>query len=196
MSCSLRSSGAIVSSAISRKATTGFLSRSRSIVSGEPEEIRRARWLARRTSSNRLSTLSMQSSTVTRAMRRLLPATRFGRSPLPTTLCFEPQEQQRRDPRTRRAPLEALRNRSSVADPHALDVEAVGAPHLATLDVAVVLATPPCVVIAAAVTTVIGRCVSVAVAIGIGRGGKRAECEAAGEPEATIAPATTETTVS
>ena len=37
MSCSLRSSGAIVSSAISRRATTGFLSRSRSMVSGEPD---------------------------------------------------------------------------------------------------------------------------------------------------------------
>src|SRR4051794_36269081 len=68
ISCSLRSSGAIVSSAISRRATTGFLSRSRSIVSCEPAEISRARWLASRTSSKRLSTLSMQSSTVTRAM--------------------------------------------------------------------------------------------------------------------------------
>ena len=36
ISCSFRSSGAIVSSAISRSATTGFLSRSRSMVSGEP----------------------------------------------------------------------------------------------------------------------------------------------------------------
>src|SRR5215207_286009 len=69
MRSSLRSPGETVSSAISRSATTGFLSRSRSIVSGAPDEIRRARWLASSTSSNRFSTLSMQSSTVTRAMR-------------------------------------------------------------------------------------------------------------------------------
>ena len=37
-----------------------------------PEEIARARWLAIRTRSNRLSTLSMQSSTVTRAMENFL----------------------------------------------------------------------------------------------------------------------------
>ena len=36
--------------------------------SGAPDEIARARWLAIRTRSKRLSTLSMQSSTVTRAM--------------------------------------------------------------------------------------------------------------------------------
>ena len=40
----------------------------RSIVIEEPCEIWRARWLARSTSSKRLSTLSMQSSTVTRAI--------------------------------------------------------------------------------------------------------------------------------
>ena len=65
---SLRSPGDSVSSAISRSATTGFLSLSRSTVSGAPCEIRRARWPARSTSSKRFSTLSMQSSTVTRAM--------------------------------------------------------------------------------------------------------------------------------
>ncbi len=40
-----------------------------SMVRGAPEESRRARWPARSTSSKRFSTLSMQSSTVTRAMR-------------------------------------------------------------------------------------------------------------------------------
>ena len=48
--------------------TTGFLSLSRSTVSCDPEEIVRARCAANRTRSNRLSTLSMQSSTVTRAI--------------------------------------------------------------------------------------------------------------------------------
>ena len=67
-SSSLRSSGEIVCSAISRSETTGFLSLSRSIVSCEPDEIIRARWAASSTKSKRLSTLSMQSSTVTRAM--------------------------------------------------------------------------------------------------------------------------------
>ena len=43
-----------VSSAISRSATTGFLSSSRSIDSGAPELISRARWAASSTSSNRL----------------------------------------------------------------------------------------------------------------------------------------------
>src|SRR5690349_18475223 len=38
------------------------------MVKGDPAAIIRARWLASRTSSNRLSTLSMQSSTVTRAI--------------------------------------------------------------------------------------------------------------------------------
>src|SRR6478609_5837562 len=47
---------------------TGFLSLSRSTVSCDPDEIMRARCAARRTRSNRLSTLSMQSSTVTRAI--------------------------------------------------------------------------------------------------------------------------------
>src|SRR6185369_6095748 len=67
-SSSLRSSGEMVVSAISRNATTGFLSLSRSIVICEPDEIMRARWLANRTRSKRFSTLSMQSSTVTRAI--------------------------------------------------------------------------------------------------------------------------------
>jgi hypothetical protein len=58
----------IVESAISRNETTGFLSLSRSTVSCEPDEIIRARCAAKRTRSNRLSTLSMQSSTVTRAI--------------------------------------------------------------------------------------------------------------------------------
>src|SRR3954453_22270867 len=58
----------MVESAISRSDTTGFLSLSRSIVSCEPDEIIRARCAASRTRSNRLSTLSMQSSTVTRAI--------------------------------------------------------------------------------------------------------------------------------
>ena len=65
---SFRSPGEMVSSAISRSATTGFLSLSRSIVIGAPEETMRARWLATSTRSNRFSTLSMQSSTVTRAI--------------------------------------------------------------------------------------------------------------------------------
>ena len=39
-----------------RLSRTGFLSRWRSIVSGAPDEIRRARWLASSTSSNRFST--------------------------------------------------------------------------------------------------------------------------------------------
>ena len=58
----------IEESAISRSETTGFLSLSRSTVSCDPDEIIRARCAANRTKSNRLSTLSMQSSTVTRAM--------------------------------------------------------------------------------------------------------------------------------
>src|SRR5207237_3579905 len=44
------------------------LSLSRSTVSCDPDEIMRARCAASRTRSNRLSTLSMQSSTVTRAI--------------------------------------------------------------------------------------------------------------------------------
>src|SRR5229473_6841764 len=58
----------MVESAISRNDTTGFLSLSRSTVSCEPDEIIRARCAANKTRSNRLSTLSMQSSTVTRAI--------------------------------------------------------------------------------------------------------------------------------
>src|SRR6266481_3784416 len=58
----------MVESAISRSETTGFLSLSRSTVSCEPDEIIRARCAASKTRSNRLSTLSMQSSTVTRAI--------------------------------------------------------------------------------------------------------------------------------
>jgi hypothetical protein len=42
------------------------------MVGWAPLEIMRARWLASRTSSNRLSTLSTQSSTVTRAIQSLL----------------------------------------------------------------------------------------------------------------------------
>src|SRR5215475_4034522 len=68
MRSSFRSPGETVVSAISRNATTGFLSLSRSIVICAPDEIMRARWLASNTRSKRLSTLSMQSSTVTRAM--------------------------------------------------------------------------------------------------------------------------------
>ena len=55
-------------SAISRSATTGFLSRSRSKVIWAPDEMSRARWAANMTSSKRLGTCTMQSSTVTRAM--------------------------------------------------------------------------------------------------------------------------------
>src|SRR5712672_889282 len=58
----------MVESAISRNDTTGFLSLSRSTVSCDPDEIIRARCAASNTRSNRLSTLSMQSSTVTRAI--------------------------------------------------------------------------------------------------------------------------------
>ena len=60
-----------VSSAISRSATTGFLSRSRSMVSSAPPEICRARWAESSTRSNRFGILSTQSSTVTRAMKQL-----------------------------------------------------------------------------------------------------------------------------
>src|SRR4051812_39931898 len=67
-SSSRKSSGEIEESAISRSDTTGFLSLSRSTVSCEPDEIIRARCAASKTRSNRLSTLSMQSSTVTRAI--------------------------------------------------------------------------------------------------------------------------------
>src|SRR3954454_23190942 len=67
-SSSRKSSGEIEESAISRSDTTGFLSLSRSTVSCDPDEIIRARCAASRTRSNRLSTLSMQSSTVTRAI--------------------------------------------------------------------------------------------------------------------------------
>src|SRR5580704_7343529 len=62
---------------------TGFLSLSRSTVIGAPEEIMRARWLASNTSSNRFSTLSMQSSTVTRAIiSPLLTRKGFWKQPL------------------------------------------------------------------------------------------------------------------
>src|SRR5580704_15504525 len=62
---------------------TGFLSLSRSTVIGEPEEIMRARWLASNTSSKRFSTLSMQSSTVTRAISvPLLTRIGFRKQPL------------------------------------------------------------------------------------------------------------------
>src|SRR3984893_17797120 len=79
MRSSLRSPGEMVVSAISRNATTGFLSLSRSMVICAPEETIRARWLASRTSSNRFSTLSMQSSTVTRAMGPRLQNVRTSR---------------------------------------------------------------------------------------------------------------------
>ena len=65
------SSGGMVFSAISRSAITGFLSFSGSMVMCEPLAIARARWAASSTSSNRLGTLSTQSSTVTRAMRSI-----------------------------------------------------------------------------------------------------------------------------
>src|SRR5690606_23252343 len=65
---SCRALGFTVCSANSRRATTGFLSRSRSIVSSAPPEISRARRAARRTRSKRLGILSTLSSTVTRAM--------------------------------------------------------------------------------------------------------------------------------
>src|SRR3954471_1017613 len=68
---SSRSRGRTVCSAISRRATTGFLSRSRSIVRSAPPEIWRARCAANRTRSNLFETLSTQSSTVTRAISRL-----------------------------------------------------------------------------------------------------------------------------
>src|SRR5947208_14821390 len=67
---SSRSLGFTVTSAISRSATTGFLSRSRSMVRSAPPEIWRARWAASRTRSNLFGILSTQSSTVTRAIRR------------------------------------------------------------------------------------------------------------------------------
>src|SRR5437667_706238 len=66
------SSGEIVRAAISRNATTGFLSFSGSTVMGDPLAIVRARCAATSTSSNLLDILSMQSSTVTRAMRSFL----------------------------------------------------------------------------------------------------------------------------
>ena len=66
-SCS-DASRSIVSSAISRSATTGFLSLSRSTSAPRPAEMSRARWAASSTSSKRLGTCWTQSSTVTRAM--------------------------------------------------------------------------------------------------------------------------------
>src|SRR5262249_26890038 len=72
MSPSRISSGGIVFSAISRRAITGFLSLSGSIVTEEPLAIDRARCAASSTSSKRLGILSTQSSTVTRAMRKAL----------------------------------------------------------------------------------------------------------------------------
>ncbi|AAW61545.1 Hypothetical protein GOX1806 [Gluconobacter oxydans 621H] len=59
-----------LSSAISRRATTVFLSFSRSRRISSPRDRPRARCAASRTSSKRLGTFSMQSSTVTRAMRQ------------------------------------------------------------------------------------------------------------------------------
>src|SRR6185312_6734447 len=67
-SSSWRSSGEIAVSAIWRSATTGFLSLSRWTAIWARDDTMRARWAASRTSSKRFSTLSMQSSTVTRAM--------------------------------------------------------------------------------------------------------------------------------
>ena len=64
-----------VSLAISRKATTGFLSLSRSTEIGAPLEMQRPLCAASSTRSNRLSTLSMQSSTVTRAIGQHLSIT-------------------------------------------------------------------------------------------------------------------------
>src|SRR5207248_3278913 len=49
---------------------TGFLSSSRSMLSGAPEVISRARCAASSTSSNRFGTFTTQSSTVTRAILR------------------------------------------------------------------------------------------------------------------------------
>ena len=54
---SSRCFGLTVSSAISRSATTGFLSRSRSMVSSAPPETWRARWAASRTRSKRFGNL-------------------------------------------------------------------------------------------------------------------------------------------
>jgi hypothetical protein len=68
MSLSRMSPGEIVFSATSRNATTASLSFSRSIVMAPPLASARARCAATRTSSNLLGTLSMQSSTVMRAM--------------------------------------------------------------------------------------------------------------------------------
>src|SRR5262245_59793909 len=72
MRLSRRSSGGIVLSAISLSAITGFLSFSGSTVMCEPLAMERARWADRSTSSNLFGTLSTQSSTVTRAIRRFL----------------------------------------------------------------------------------------------------------------------------
>src|SRR3546814_376583 len=58
------SRGRTVCSAISRSATTGFLSRSRSIVSSEPPEISRARCAESRTRSKRLETLRSEEHTL------------------------------------------------------------------------------------------------------------------------------------
>src|SRR6056297_1484428 len=62
------SSADCVSSAISRRATTGFLSLSRATVIGAPAATSRARCAASITSSKRFGTLSTQSSVVTRAI--------------------------------------------------------------------------------------------------------------------------------
>src|ERR1700743_3277550 len=85
----------MVESAISRSETTGFLSLSRSTVSCEPDEIMRARCAASKTRSNRLSTLSMQSSTVTRAIdcRSVKWDRKCGLFPLVIALNSFPQDQ-------------------------------------------------------------------------------------------------------
>ena len=69
-----RSSRGMVSSAISRSATTGFLSLSRSTVSSPPTDSSRDRWAAIMTSWNRLGIFRTQSSTVTRAISHFSPA--------------------------------------------------------------------------------------------------------------------------
>src|SRR5450755_2509151 len=79
----------MVESAISRNDTTGFLSLSRSTVSCEPDDIIRARCAANRTRSNRLSTLSMQSSTVTRAI--VLSLRSMGPNMLLMGVCYRDQ---------------------------------------------------------------------------------------------------------
>ena len=99
-----------VSSAISRSATTGFLSLSRSTVSGEPEASDRARCAASMTSSKRFGTLSTQSSTVTRAMGR--SSIRILREEPVSSPAGQRRQARKSAPRPRSPPMRPRQSRS------------------------------------------------------------------------------------